>query len=185
MVGSGQGGNANASALQGSPQYKANRRHSKKPVNTNLVGIQEVSGGSSSKATPGGDLSQFRNSQDYNGEEDNPQQAEQLSGRLNNANPSAIFNYKDSSSDQQAQNMFLSGNDTDNTNQGQGGRMGANFHSNKEEMLEFETFFDNIQQKMKRKEMVKAQRAQLKDDEVPTEDLDLSEEEDSGTSSDD
>lgn len=64
--------------------------------------------------------------------------------------------------------------------------MGANFHSNKEEMLEFETFFDNIQQKMKRKEMVKAQRAQLKDGAVPPEDLgDLSEDEDSGTSSDD
>lgn len=142
MVGSGQGGNANASALQGSPQYKANRRHSKKPVNTNLVGIQEVSGGSSSKA--GGALSQFRTSQEYNGQEDNPQQAEQLSGRPNNPNPSANLNYKDSSSDQQAQNMFLSGNDTDNTNQGQGGRAGADFHSNKEEMLEFETFFDNI-----------------------------------------
>lgn len=155
MAGAGQGGNA--SALQGSPQHRVNRRHSKKPVNTNLVGIQEVSGGSSSKA--GGALSQFRTSQEYNGQEDNPQQAEQLSGRPNNANPSAHLNYKDSSSDQQAQNMFLSGNDTDNTNQGQGGRAGAAFHSNKEEMLEFETFFDNIQQKMKRKEMVKAQRA--------------------------
>ena len=40
--------------------------------------------------------------------------------------------------------MFLSGNDTDNTNQGHGDRRGADFHSNKEEMLEFETFFDNI-----------------------------------------
>ena len=142
MAGGGQGGNA--SALQGSPQHKANRQHGKKPVNTNLVGIQEVSGGSSSKATPGGALSQFRNSQDYNGQEDNPQQAEQVSGLPINPNPSANFNYKDSSSDQQAQNMFLSGNDTDNTNQGQGGRAGADFHSNKEEMLEFETFFDNI-----------------------------------------
>lgn len=143
MAGGAQGGNANAAALQGSPQFAGNAQHGPKPVHTNLVGIQEVSGGSS-KATPGG-ASQFRNSQDYNGQEDNPQQAEQVPGRPNNPNPSTKFNYKDSSSDQQAQNMFLSGNDTDNTNQGQGGRMGTNFHSNKEEMLEFETFFDNIQ----------------------------------------
>ena len=38
---------------------------------------------------------------------------------------------------------------------------------------------------MKRKEMVKAQRAQLKDGEVPIEELELSEDEDSGSSSDD
>lgn len=110
-----QGGNANASALQGSPQFAGSGQHGSKPVHTNLVGIQEVSGGSSTKVTPGG-VSQFRNSQDYNGQEDNPQQAEQVPGLSNNPNPSAKFNYKDSSSDQQAQNMFLSGNDTDNTN---------------------------------------------------------------------
>lgn len=75
MAGGGQGGNANASALQGSPQFTMHGAQGKKQQNTNLVGIQEVSG-SSSKVPPGGALSQFRNSQDYNGQEDNPQQAE-------------------------------------------------------------------------------------------------------------
>ena len=108
-----------------------------------------------------------------------------MPGRPVHPQAHANFNYKDSSSDQQAQNMFLSGNDTDNTNQGHGGRTGA-VHSNKEEMLEFETFFDNIQQKMKRKERAKAQRAQLKDGEAPLEEPgEPSEEDDSGSSSDD
>ena len=185
--GAGQGG-------AGSPTAGLNRRNSKRPVNTSLVGIQEVSAGSSSQVMPGGALSQLRRSQDYNqhqqqDQQDNPQQAEQLPGQRNDVQPSANFNYKDSSSDQPAHNMFLSGNDTDNTNQGQG-RQAADFHSNKEEMLEFEDFFDNIQQKMRRKEMVKAQRAQLKAGEAPEASLkddlgDFSEEEDSGTSSDD
>ena len=154
--GVGQGG-------AGSPKAGLNRWNSKRPVNTSLVGIQEVSAGSSSQAMPGGALSQLRRGEDYNqhqqsDQQDNPQQAEQLPGQRNDVQPSANFNYKDSSSDQPAHNVFLSGNDTDNTNQGQG-RLAADFHSNKEELLEFEDFFDNIQQKMRRKEMVKAQRA--------------------------